>query len=95
MERVLSRLLDLEADLDRFAEEIAEALKESHRMVRAITKEGQIKVNYLANLDINKLSPDNILIAPCYLSAALLASFQNPSHSSFIFTTLNSFAFVV
>ena len=44
MERLLSRMPDLEADLNQFGQERAEALKDSHRRVRAITKEGQVKV---------------------------------------------------
>jgi hypothetical protein len=52
MERLLSRLSDLEADLNQFAEERAEALKESHRRVRAITKEGQVKVKPQLPMDI-------------------------------------------
>ena len=52
MERLLSRLPDLEANLNRFGEERAEVLKDSHRRVRAITKEGQIKVKPQLPMDI-------------------------------------------
>lgn len=52
IERLLSRLLDLEGDLNQFGEERAEALKESHRRVRAITKEGQVKVKPQLPMDV-------------------------------------------
>jgi superfamily II DNA or RNA helicase len=52
IERLLSRLSDLEANLNQFGEERAEALKESHRRVRAITKEGQVKVKPQLPMDI-------------------------------------------
>jgi Helicase conserved C-terminal domain len=52
MERLLSRLSDLEGDLNQFGEERAEALKESHQRVRAITKEGQVKVKPQLPMDI-------------------------------------------
>jgi hypothetical protein len=52
MGRLLSRLTDLEANLNQFGEERAEALKESHRRVRAITKEGQVKVKPQLPMDI-------------------------------------------
>lgn len=52
MERLLSRLSDLEVDLNQYAKERAEALKDSHRRVRAITKEGQVKVKPQLPMDI-------------------------------------------
>ena len=52
IERLLSRLSDLEGDLNQFGEERAEALKESHRRVRAITKEGQVKVKPQLPMDV-------------------------------------------
>jgi uncharacterized protein with GYD domain len=42
----------LEADLNQFAEERAEALKDSHRRVRAITEEGQVKVKPQLPMDV-------------------------------------------
>ncbi len=52
MERLLSSLSDLEVCLNQFAEERAEALKDSHRRVRAITKEGQVKVKPQLPMDV-------------------------------------------
>ena len=52
IERLLSRLSDLEIHLNQFGEERAEALKESHRRVRAITKEGQVKVKPQLPMDV-------------------------------------------
>lgn len=52
IELLLSRLSDLEANLNEFAEERAKALKESHRRVRAITKEGQVKVKPQLPMDV-------------------------------------------
>ena len=51
MERLLSRLSDLEASLNQFALNRAEALKDSHRRVRAITREG-VKVKPQLPMDI-------------------------------------------
>lgn len=52
MERLLSSLSDLEVDLNQFALSRAEALRDSHRRVRAITKEGQVKVKPQLPMDI-------------------------------------------
>lgn len=52
MERLLSSLSNLEVDLNQYAEKRAEALKDSHRRVRAITKEGQVKVKPQLPMDI-------------------------------------------
>ncbi|MGB5634489.1 MAG: hypothetical protein WBM86_17140, partial [Waterburya sp.] len=52
IERLLSSLSDLQTSLNLFAEERAEALKDSHRRVRAITKEGQVKVKPQLPMDI-------------------------------------------
>jgi superfamily II DNA or RNA helicase len=52
IERILSRLSDLEGDLNQFAQLRAEALKDSHHRVRAITKEGQVKVKPQLPMDI-------------------------------------------
>ena len=52
IERLLSSLSDLKADLNQFALSRGEALKDSHRRVRAITKEGQVKVKPQLPMDI-------------------------------------------
>ncbi|MDJ0576345.1 MAG: helicase-related protein [Xenococcaceae cyanobacterium MO_234.B1] len=52
MEQLLYRLSDLDTDFKDIAHERAEALKESHRRVRAITKEGQVKVKPQLPMDI-------------------------------------------
>ncbi|MGL5062914.1 MAG: helicase-related protein, partial [Microcoleus sp.] len=52
LERLLSRLGDLEANLTEIARERADVLSESHRRVRAITKEGQVKVIPQLPMDI-------------------------------------------
>ena len=52
MERLLSHLPDLQSALNTFAEERAEALLESHRRVRAITKKGQVKVKPQLPMDV-------------------------------------------
>ncbi|MGK7949962.1 MAG: helicase-related protein [Xenococcaceae cyanobacterium] len=52
VERLLSYLSDLNTDLKDIAHERAEALKDSHRRVRAITKEGQVKVKPQLPMDI-------------------------------------------
>ncbi len=52
IERLLSSLSDLKADLNQFDLSRAEALKDSHRRVGAITKEGQVKVKPQLPMDI-------------------------------------------
>ena len=49
---LLSRINELQPDLELFAKERSLALSQSHRRVRAITKEGQIKVKPQLPMDI-------------------------------------------
>jgi hypothetical protein len=50
--QILTRLDDLEPDLEAIAEERAQVLLTSHQRVRAITKEGKVKVNPQLPMDI-------------------------------------------
>lgn len=50
--QILTRLEDLEPNLKAIAEERAQALATSHQRVRAITKEGKVKVNPQLPMDI-------------------------------------------
>lgn len=50
--QILTRLEDLEPNLEAIAEERAQALATSHQRVRAITKEGKVKVNPQLPMDI-------------------------------------------
>ena len=52
MERVVSSLSDLEAELEAIASSRAEVLQESYQRVRAITKEGTVKVQPQLPMDI-------------------------------------------
>lgn len=52
LQDVLSRVAELEPDLELFAKERSYYLSQSHRRVRAITKEGQIQVKPHLPLDI-------------------------------------------
>lgn len=52
LQDVLSRVSELEPDLELFAKERSHHLSQSHRRVRAITKEGQIQVRPHLPLDI-------------------------------------------
>jgi len=52
LQELLGRVTELEADLELFARERSHALSQSHRRVRAITKEGQIQVKPQLPMDI-------------------------------------------
>ncbi len=52
LERVVSRLPDLEGELEAIASSRAEVLQESYQRVRAITKEGTVKVEPQLPMDI-------------------------------------------
>ncbi|MHC5729080.1 MAG: DEAD/DEAH box helicase family protein [Nostoc sp.] len=52
IEEVLSKITDLESDLELFARERSHSLSQSHRRVRAITQEGQIQVKPQLPMDI-------------------------------------------
>lgn len=52
IEEVLERINDLQPDLEQFAKQRAEKLSQSHRRVRAITKEGAVQVKPQLPMDI-------------------------------------------
>ena len=52
MERVVSSLPDLETELKAIASSRAEVLQESYQRVRAITKEGTVKVQPQLPMDV-------------------------------------------
>ena len=52
MERVVASLPDLETELKAIASSRAEVLQESYQRVRAITKEGTVKVEPQLPMDI-------------------------------------------
>jgi hypothetical protein len=52
VEKVLERLIELEEELQHIAQVRSQALVQSHRRVRALTKEGQIRVKPQLPMDI-------------------------------------------
>lgn len=52
IEDLLSRITELNSDLELFARERSHSLAQSHRRVRAITQEGQIQVKPQLPMDI-------------------------------------------
>ena len=52
MERVVASLSDLEGELEAIAQGKSQALEESYRRVRAITKEGKVTVKPQLPMDI-------------------------------------------
>lgn len=52
IEEFLSKITEIESDLELFARERSHSLSQSHRRVRAITQEGQIQVKPQLPMDI-------------------------------------------